>query len=56
MPITYPAVQKHLARLRLTPCANHSITDLDLVVEVLIDAFDTVGIGRSKQPTPEAVL
>jgi glycine C-acetyltransferase len=54
MPITYPAVQHHSARLRLTPCANHSMADLDRVVEVLVEAFDKVGIVRCGQAAGRA--
>lgn len=47
LPITFPAVQHHLARLRLIPSVYHSEADLDSVVTCVAEAFAAVGIPRA---------
>jgi len=47
-PVVYPAVQRHLSRLRLIPLASHCVQDLDHVVSIIIDAFDEARIARGQ--------
>jgi 8-amino-7-oxononanoate synthase len=46
MPITYPAVQNHIARLRLIPCANHSVDDLAYASRIICATFRRLKLSR----------
>lgn len=51
LPVTTPAVQDHLARLRLIPLATHSEKDLRLAAKIVINAMRSEGVLASKAPS-----
>ena len=50
LPVTYPAVQSHMAKLQLIPLAKHSEKDLRLAAMVVIDALRAEGVLAARAP------
>ena len=44
-PINYPTVAKGSERLRITPTPRHSQQDIAMLVEALVDVWQTLGIA-----------